>query len=105
MESVEELKASVRKDLEKYVEFMNGQGYYAEAVSCFGTDIVEEVDKASDELMMRLPGVVYFGGQLVFPRENFMTRWLHNYTVFSIQRKLYHKGRSFVILPIRVDTK
>ncbi|NTW49052.1 MAG: APC family permease [Chlorobiales bacterium] len=103
VEAVEELKASVSKDLDKYVEFMHGHGYYAEAVSCFGTDIVEEVDKVSDELGKRLPGVVYFGGQLVFPRENFVTRWLHNYTVFSIQRRLYHKGRSFVILPIRVN--
>jgi K+ transporter len=103
VEAVEELKASVRKDLEKYVEFMHGHGYYAEAVSCFGTDVVEEVDKVSEELGRRLPGVVYFGGQLVFPQENFMTRWLHNYTVFSMQRRLYHKGRSVVILPIRVD--
>jgi amino acid transporter len=103
VEAVEELKASVRKDLEKYVEFMHSHGYYAEAVPCFGTDVVEEVDKVSEELAKRLPGVVYFGGQLVFPRENFVTRWLHNYTVFLIQRRLYHKGRSFVILPIRVD--
>ena len=103
IEAVEELKASVKKDLERYVEFMHAHGYYAEAVSCFGTDIVEEVDKASDELVKRLPGVVYFGGQLVFPNETILTRWLHNYTVFSMQRRLYHKGRSFVILPIRVD--
>ncbi|MBF0618917.1 MAG: APC family permease [Candidatus Omnitrophica bacterium] len=103
VEAVEALQASVRKDLEKYVEFMHSHGYYAEAVSCFGTDVVEEVEKVSDTLMKRLPGVVYFGGQLVFPRENIATRWLHNYTVFAIQRRLYHKGRSFVILPIRVD--
>jgi amino acid transporter len=103
IEAVEELKASVKKDLGKYVEFMHSHGYYAEAVACFGTDVVEEVDKVSDELAKRLPGVVYFGGQLVFPRENLMTRWLHNYTVFAMQRRLYHKGRSFVILPIRVD--
>lgn len=103
VEAVEELKASVKNDLEKYVEFMHAHGYYAEAVSCFGTDVVEEVVKVSEGLGRRLPGVVYFGGQLVFPRENLMNRWLHNYTVFSMQRRLYHKGRSFVILPIRVD--
>jgi hypothetical protein len=94
---------SVKKDLDKYVGFMQGQGYYAEAISCFGTDVVDEVEKVADGLGSRLPGVVYFGGQLVFPRETFMTRWLHNYTVFSIQRRLYHKGISFVILPIRVS--
>lgn len=103
VEAVEELRQSVGRDLEKYVGFMHGHGYYAEAVPCFGTDVVEEVDKVCDGLAKRLPGVVFFGGQLVFPRENFLTRWLHNYTVFAIQRRLYHKGRSCVILPIRVD--
>jgi amino acid transporter len=103
VEAVEALKASVSRDLKRYVEFMHAHGYYAEAVPCFGTDVVEEVDKVSEELARRLPGVVFFGGQLVFPRESFVNRWLHNYTVFSIQRRLYNKGRSFVILPIRVD--
>jgi len=105
VEAVEDLRVSVKEDLDKYVQFMRGQGYYAEAIACFGIDVVDEVEKTAETLSKRLPGVVYFGGQLVFPRETFITRWLHNHTVFSIQKRLYHQGRSFVILPIRVEEK
>ena len=31
-----------------------------------------------------------------------MDRWLHNYTVFAIQRNLYVQGIPFVILPVKV---
>ena len=48
------------------------------------------------------PDVVFFGGQLVFPKDTLLTRFLHNYTVFAIQQRFYHKGIPFVILPIRV---
>jgi hypothetical protein len=46
--------------------------------------------------------VVFFGGQLVFPQDSFITRWLHNYAVFALQRKFYQQGFPFLILPIRV---
>jgi hypothetical protein len=48
------------------------------------------------------PDIVFFGGQLVFTKESLVVRWLHNYTVFAIQRSLYVYGIPFVILPIKV---
>ena len=41
-------------------------------------------------------------GQLVFAREDFLTRWLHNFTVFATQKRLYPRGIPMVILPIRM---
>jgi hypothetical protein len=52
--------------------------------------------------MQRFPGVVFFGGQIVFEKETFLTRWLHNYTVFSLQRRLYNYGIPFMVMPVRV---
>ena len=54
------------------------------------------------KVMERFPQAVFFGGQLVFPHETFITRWLHNYAVFALQRKFYQQGFPFLILPIRV---
>jgi hypothetical protein len=31
-----------------------------------------------------------------------VTRWLHNHTVFELQRRLYQIGRAMLILPIQV---
>jgi len=31
-----------------------------------------------------------------------LSRWLHNYTIFTIQKRLYQQGMLVVIMPIRV---
>ena len=54
------------------------------------------------KILERFPNSVFFGGQLIFPQDSFAVRFLHNYTVFAMQKKLYREGIPFVILPIRV---
>ena len=44
----------------------------------------------------------FFAGQLVFKDESMVTRWLHNHTVFELQRRLYQNGRAMLILRIQV---
>lgn len=99
---VENLKNHIAADLDRYVNFMASQGYYAEGLSAIGTDVISEAEKIAPVVQDRFPGAVFFGGQLVFPKESFLTRWLHNHTVFIMQRKFYQQGIPFVILPIRV---
>jgi len=101
-EEIQNLEVSIKNDLDRYVKFMNNQGYFAEGVSRLGIEIVHEIENSVQEITERYPGAIFFGGQLVFAEETFMTRFLHNYTVFSIQRSLYQKGIPFMILPIRV---
>lgn len=102
IQEIERLKASVQVSLDKYVCFMNRNGCFAEGFSSEGTDIAGEIERLAHQVSERYPGAVFFGGQLVFPQDTFATRWLHNYTVFSIQRRLYQSGIPFMILPIRV---
>ena len=101
-EEVERLKASVKEDLDRYVRFMNNSGYYAEGLFSLGTEVIEEVEGLAREVTLRSPGIIFFGGQLVFLQDTFMNHMLHNYTVFSIQKRFYQKGIPFMILPIRV---
>jgi len=102
IQEIERLKNSVNESLDKYIQFMNQNGCFAQGFSSEGTDISEQIERLSREVSNRYPGAVFFGGQLVFPRETLMTRLLHNYTVFSIQSRLYQDGITFMILPIRV---
>jgi hypothetical protein len=53
-------------------------------------------------ILITLSIVKFFGGQLVFRKETFFTRFLHNYAVFSLQRRFYQQGLPLLILPIRV---
>ncbi|MBI3194291.1 MAG: APC family permease, partial [Ignavibacteriae bacterium] len=96
------LETHVTKELDRYVKFIQRHGHFGAAVSAAGTDVVEETLKIAPDLLKKYPGAVFFGGQLVFPEESFLNRWLHNYIVFAIQRKFYHQGIPFVILPIRI---
>jgi hypothetical protein len=99
---VSNLEEQVNSDLKRYVAFMHGQGFYAEGLPFMGVDIVQEAEKIIPVIAQKYPNAVVFGGQLVFPTENLWTRWLHNDTAFTLQRKFYQEGIPFVVLPIRV---
>jgi amino acid transporter len=99
---IENLDEHINSEADRYVKYMKEHGYYAEAFTSIGTDIVDEIADLVPKITSKFPGVVFFGGQLVFPEESFMTKWLHNYIVFAVQRKFYRKGIPFFILPIRI---
>ena len=84
------------------MEFVRLNGYYAEAFYSVGVDIVDEMTKVTPQILERFPDAVFFGGQIVFPEDSLWSRWLHNYVVFAVQRKLYRQGVPFVILPVRL---
>jgi len=99
---VERLQTMVKGDVDRYITYMKRNGYYAEGYSAVGIDTVEEIMKLAKTVLEKYPQSIFFGGQLVFGKESFYTRWLHNYTVFAIQREFYQEGTPVVILPIRV---
>jgi len=102
LSEVENLTMHIENEANRYVTYMKKHGYYSESYTSIGIDVVEEIAKFAPEIEKKFSNVVYFGGQLVFPEETFITRFLHNYIVFSAQRKFYTQGLPFVILPIRV---
>lgn len=102
VEEVSRLQESIKKDLERYVTFMNSQGFYAEGLTRLGTEVVAGAEQIAQKIIKQKPESIFFGGQLVFPDETFTDRLLHNYTVFAIQRRFYQQGIPFMILPIRV---
>jgi hypothetical protein len=99
---IENLEAKVKRDIKRYVDFMQRNNYYAEGKSAVGVDIVEEIDNVAANIIKRFPNAVFFGGQLIFIKDSFISKFLHNYTVFALQKRLYRQGIPFVILPIRV---
>jgi amino acid transporter len=101
-QEVERLHTQVRKDLDRYVEFMNSEGFHAEAISEIGVDAADEITRIVPTILQRYPGAAFFGGQLLFLNESVFDRLLHNQLVFTIQRRLHRQGIPFVILPIYV---
>ena len=96
------LKDHSRGSVDRYVDLMRKRGIDADGVAITGLDVADEAAKLAPMLSQNHPRCVFFGGQLVFKKETLVTRLLHNFTIFEIQRRLYQQGIQFVILPIRV---
>jgi hypothetical protein len=102
VDEIASLREHLREETAKYVEFVRARGGEAEAITAVGHEVITELEKLLPELTKQYPNAVYLGGQLVFERETMMTRWLHNYTAFALQRRLFLRGLPFAILPVRV---
>jgi len=102
VDEIERLQAHVKREGERYVGFVRARGGEAEAVTAVGHEVTVELDRLLPDLTARYPQAVFFTGQLVFERETFLTRWLHNYTAFVLQRRLFLRGLACAIVPIRV---
>ena len=99
---LEHLKMQTKREVNRYVNMMQAQGYYAEGYFAIGIDVVNEVSKMTPKILKRFPKSTFFGGQIVFPKESFFNRLLHNYTLFAVQRRLYNQGITVVVLPVKI---
>jgi amino acid transporter len=102
IDEMDNLRQDIEANLSKYVKLMKIYGFYAEYHYSLGTDVVDEVEKIVKDVIKRFPQSMVFAGQLVFPNETLVTRLLHNYTSFSIHRRLYYEGIPVLVLPVRV---
>lgn len=103
VDEVEKLQHHVDHELNRYVVFMEKQGFYAKGFSACGTDIAEEISNLAYKIFDDYPNAIFFGGQIVFSQETIFTKMLYNYTTFAVQRRLHQKGIPFIIMPVRVS--
>jgi amino acid transporter len=101
-EEVERLSAQTDETLRKYVELANGLGIPATSRKALGTDAVAEAEKLCLALVREFPRMTFFAGQVIFQRERWFQRLLHNETAYAIQKRLQWAGQTMVILPARV---
>jgi amino acid transporter len=99
---IENLRRLKEEDLKSFVDFANCLGWYAEYRYALGIDLIDELEKLCKAVAREFPKSVFFAGKLVFQRENFLTRWLHNQTPFTLEQRLQFEGLEMMILPIRV---
>lgn len=99
---LDRLDEHIKTEANRYAEYMRRHGFYAEAVTAVGADTLKMADDLALKITGRFSQATFFGGQLVFRNETMLHRLLHNYFVFSLQRKLFSRGFPFLILPIRV---
>jgi amino acid transporter len=102
-EELEHFKTQVKDDGDKYVKVANQFGFYGKSMWTIGTDPVNEVYRIVKKLRPKLSGAALFGGQLVFSKTFYLSKLLHNHTIFSIQKRLFKFGIPVLIFPIKID--
>jgi hypothetical protein len=101
-DAVDALRDHTQANLDKYVALSRGLGMPATSYWAVGTDAVDELERVCLEVSQEFPKSTVFAGQLVFHKETWIDRLLHNQTAFSLQRRLQWAGYPMVILPCRV---
>lgn len=102
-EEIANLRDATQRSLDRYVSLAREHGYRAEAIGDVSHDVVGTLDEIGERIIDQHPGAVFFSGQLAFRHETRLTRWLHNYAVFALQRLFCRKGVPFVIVPAQVE--
>lgn len=96
------LETETQKSLQQYELLARNLGLRASSRFEIGTDPVAASEKICIDIIKEYPKAVIFGGNLVFQRETFIQRMLHNQTAGAIQRRLQWLGIPMMVLPIRV---
>jgi len=100
--AVEDLHHHTQQSLDRYVDLARRMGMPAASYMAIGTDAVDDLEKLCLEVVRTFPKSTVFAGQLVFQKDTWLHRFLHNQTAYSLQRRLQWEGIPMVILPTRV---
>jgi hypothetical protein len=102
IEEVDRVRARTARALEQYVDLAHRLGLAAESRMEVGTEAVAEAEKLCRAVALEFPRAVFFAGKLVFEKEHFFQRLLHNETAYALQRRLQFGGLNAMVLPVRV---
>jgi hypothetical protein len=85
------------------VALATGLGIPATSRLAIGTEAVAEAEKLCLDVAREFPHIVFFAGKMIFQREQWYHRLLHNETALAVERRLRWVGKTMVTLPIRVQ--
>jgi amino acid transporter len=102
-DAIERLREETESTMQKYLELARRMGVPAASRIAIGTDAVEEAEKLCLSVYREFARTTFFAGKVIFGRERWYQRLLHNETALAVQRRLQWAGITMVILPARVE--
>jgi hypothetical protein len=102
VDEVDRVHDQTEEDLKKYVDQARRMGLAADYRVGMGTEAVAGCVRLAEEIAQDFDRPIFFAGKLIFERERWFDRFLHNETAFAIQRRLQFAGLPMVVLPVRV---
>lgn len=101
--ALEDLRMKTEEMLEKYVGLAAGLGVPATSRMAIGTEAVAEAENLCLAMAREFPQTVFFAGKMIFQREKWYHRLLHNETALAVEKRLRWVGKTMVTLPVRVQ--
>jgi len=102
IEEVDRMRLKTRESLDRYVDLAHRLHVAADSRMEVGTEAVAEAEKLCAAIAQEFPRAVFFAGKLVFQKESWFQRLLHNETAFQLQRRLQLGGMNAMVLPVRI---
>ena len=102
VEAVEEVRDRTAADLRRYVALATGLGLAADSRMAVGTEAVATAADLCGQIAREFPRCLFFAGKLIFQRERWYQRVLHNETAYQLQRRLQFAGLNAMVLPVRI---
>jgi amino acid transporter len=99
---VDSQRLRVEETLKRYVALAKSLGWNSTYRMAEGLDAVYEASRLCIKIADEFPRVVFFAGKLIWKRETWMQRILHNETAYQVERRLHWKGLAMAVLPVRV---
>ncbi|HEU5217762.1 MAG TPA: APC family permease [Gemmatimonadales bacterium] len=99
---VEDLRRRTQEMLDRYVHLARGLGLAATSRLGIGIEVVEEAERLCGEVAKEFARTTFFAGKMIFQRERWWQRLLHNETALALQKRLQWAGRTMVTMPLRV---
>jgi amino acid transporter len=101
-DSVEALEAKTIDTLKRFCSLATTLEMPSTYKLGIGTDAVAEAENVCRRVMAEFPVVTFVGGKVIFAREVWYQRFLHNETALAVQKRLYWMGATMVVLPAKV---
>jgi amino acid transporter len=102
VQEVDRLREQTKESLRNYVDLAHRFGLAAESRMAIGTDVLDEGEEVCSAIAAEFPRALFFLGKLIFERERFYQRILHNETAYQLQRRLQFAGLNTMVLSVRV---
>jgi hypothetical protein len=65
-DEITNLKSKIEEHIDRYVVYMNKNGFFAEGFYQVGTEIVSASVEIAEKIQKKYPHAIFFGGQIIF---------------------------------------
>jgi hypothetical protein len=101
-DAIGELAKQTEKFLLRYQELATKMGFASAIEMRIGTEVVETGGNLCEEIAKKFQQSTFFASKVIFEKELWLHRLLHNETAFSLQKRLQLDGLTMVILPVKL---